>query len=116
MTAQSMRPFKSRSLAVVGLLAGIASVILGAVHYTHTHSDLQKRLSEDGYGYVLEQLHEPNQDERAAGRLALKQWESKPEEDRYQLAYDIVRGKTLNGMNGIDVIYALGGPSRTRRD
>lgn len=95
-------------------------LILGSIAYGVVYecgsSNLHERVSEDGYGYVLEKLDEPTNFEREAGKKALRLWPKITTNDRYKKAYDIVRGKTLVGMNGVEITYALGSPVATKKD
>lgn len=104
-----------RSSVGIGLLLIVGSIAYGVV-YECGSSNLTERVSDDGYGYVLEKLDEPTKFEKEAGRKALRLWPTITTTDRYQKAYDIVRGKTLIGMNGVEITYALGQPLATKKD
>lgn len=105
-----------RRMAILGSLLGVGSLAFGLMYFDSNLGPLQEHLSDDGAGYVLEQLREPNRIERETGKKSLERWQDFSEKNRFQLAYDIVRGKALNGMNGVDVMYALGGPTNTLKD
>lgn len=103
----------ARSSIGLGLLLIASSVVYG-FYYEGSSSPLHERVSEDGYGYVLEKVDEPTGFERESGRKALPLFSSA--KDRYKLAYELVRGKTLIGMDGVEITYALGAPTAARKD
>lgn len=105
-----------RRLAILGSLLGAGSLVFGLFYFDSNLRPLQERVSDDGTGYLLEQLHEPNRFERETGRKSLEQWLDLQGKDRYKLAYDMVRGKTLNGMDIGQVLDSLGGPTKAQKD
>ncbi len=111
-----IRKLKTRSSAFVILALLLGSTAGGAIYYQAMFRPLQERVSDDGYGYVLEKVEEPNQMEAEAGLRALNRWEYTRADARYSLAVDIVRGNALYGLDGAQVIDKLGGAVNTRSD
>ena len=107
--------FNISSLVIGGVLLIAVSSAYGIYYGSRLGELTERSFSSEDSGRLLEQLHDPSPRERELGLLALKNW-SKSGQNQYLCAYDMVRGKTLIGLNGVQISYALGRTTKSMND